>query len=53
MYGEALDVFAEYLREIELVVERGDTGPQQEIDSLKIEWQDFVEQSVQDIPIAR
>jgi hypothetical protein len=53
LYGEALDVFAEYLGEIELVVERGDTGPQQEIDSLKIEWQDYVEQSVQAIPIAR
>ncbi|MGI0037091.1 MAG: hypothetical protein ACRD99_01875 [Nitrososphaera sp.] len=53
LYEQALDVFVEYLGEIELVVERGDTGAQQEIDSLKAEWQDYVEQSVQAIPIAR
>ena len=53
LYEQALDVFGEYLGEIELVVERGDTGPQQEIDSLNTEWQDYVEQSVQAVPIGR
>ena len=50
-YEQALDVFGEYLGEIELAVERGDTGPQQEIDDLKAQWQDYVEQSVQAVPI--
>lgn len=53
LYEQALDVFGEYLGEIELVVERGDTGPQQEIDDIKAEWQDYVEQSVQAVPIGR
>jgi hypothetical protein len=51
LYDQALDVFGEYLGEIELAVERGDTGPQQEIDDLKALWQDYVEQSVQAVPI--
>lgn len=51
LYEQALDVFGEYLGEIELAVERGDTGPQQEIDDLKAQWRDYVEQSVQAVPI--
>lgn len=53
LYEQALDLFGEYLGEIEIAVESGDTSPQQEIESLKAEWQDYVEQSVQAIPIDR
>jgi ribosomal protein L25 (general stress protein Ctc) len=53
LYEQALDVFGEYLGEIETAVENDETGAQQEIDSLKTEWQGYVDQSVQAMPIAR
>jgi hypothetical protein len=53
LYQQALDVFGEYLGELEVVVENGDTGPQQEIDNLRAQWQDYVDQSVQAMPASR
>jgi hypothetical protein len=53
LYEQALDVFGEYLGEIELAVENGNTDLQQEIESLKLEWEGYVEESVQAMPIAR
>jgi hypothetical protein len=53
LYEQALDVFGEYLGEIEMAVEGGEGGTQQEIDDLKMQWQDYVDQSVQAMPIAK
>lgn len=53
LYGQALNVFEEYLGKIKSAVESGNTSAQQEIDDLKSKWQDYVEQSVQAMPIAR
>ena len=53
LYGQALDTFAEYLGKIRLAVEGGDASNQQEIDSLKTKWQDYVDQSVQAMPLAK
>jgi hypothetical protein len=52
LYEDALDAFAEYVAEIESAVREGNTGVQPEIENLKMEWQDYVEQSVQAVPIA-
>jgi len=53
LYEQALDVFGEYLGEIEMAIQDGNTDLQQEIESLKLEWQDYVEQSVEAMPIAK
>jgi hypothetical protein len=53
LYEQALDVFGEYLGELDAVVERGDTASQPEIDSLKAQWEDYVDQSVQAMPASR
>lgn len=53
LYKQALDVFGEYLGEIEMAVESGETSALQEIESLEAEWQRSVDQSVQAMPIAR
>ena len=53
LYEQALDVFGEYLGEIEAAVERGDTAASQEIESLHTEWRDYVDQSVQAMPGSR
>jgi hypothetical protein len=50
LYGQALDVFGEYLGELEAAVEDEDAGPSQEIDDLRAQWQDYVDQSVQAMP---
>jgi hypothetical protein len=36
-----------------MAVEGGEGGTQQEIDDLKMQWQDYVDQSVQAMPIAK
>lgn len=53
LYEQALDVFGEYLGEIEMAVQSGNTEASQEIESLRAEWQDYVDQSVQAMPAAR
>lgn len=53
LYEQALDVFGEYLGELEAVVESDDTTTQQEIESLRAQWEDLVEQSVQAMPASR
>jgi hypothetical protein len=56
LYEQALDVFGEYLSNVEAAVKGGDNtsaSQQQELDSLKAEWQDYVDQSVQAMPASK
>src|SRR5574339_237816 len=47
LYEAALDAFADYLQATRSAVEEGNAaGPHQDIDDLKAEWQNFVEESV-------
>lgn len=53
-YEQAAIVYAEYLDEIRAAVGAGNTGgPFDEIDGLKMEWQDLVDQSVAAMPASR
>ncbi|MCI0562027.1 MAG: hypothetical protein MN733_26365 [Nitrososphaera sp.] len=53
LYEQALDVFSEYLDAVEGKVESGGTGGAAEIEELRIEWRDYVDQSVAAMPIGR
>ena len=54
LYEAALDAFVDYLQAIRTAVEESDTaGPHQDIDDLKAEWQNYVEESVQAMPTSR
>lgn len=54
LYRQALDIFADYLSEIRSAVEAGDSVvSQDEIDTLKTEWQAYVEQSIESMPASR
>lgn len=53
LYGQALDIFEDYLSEIRAAVQAGAPGSTQEIDTLKTEWQDYVEQSVEAMPTSQ
>lgn len=53
-YEQALVVYGEYLDKIRAQVSAGNTaGPFDEIEELKMEWQDYVEQSVAAMPTSK
>ena len=52
-YTKALDSYAKYLSAMEANVQSGDKSDSQELDSLRHEWQGYVNSSVNAMPIGK
>jgi chemotaxis regulatin CheY-phosphate phosphatase CheZ len=52
-YTKALDSYTKYLNAMEAKVQSGDKSDSQELNSLKQEWQGYVDSSVSAMPIGK